>query len=84
MGSQISARFRAVTAALGKPWASEIMIVVGAIPGLAVPTVPARLAGGKPNHRSKPGIAAPYALCIWGVLLDMARRCLIGRSAKSN
>lgn len=63
-------------AAMGKALASEIMIVVGAIPGLAVLQYTARLPVVSLIIGVSLGIAASYALCIWGVLLDMARPML--------
>jgi ABC-2 type transport system permease protein len=64
------------TAAKGKALAAEIMIVAGAIPGLAVLQYIARLPIASLIIGVSLGIASSYALCIWGVLLDMARPML--------
>ena len=64
------------TAAKGKALAAEIMIVAGAIPGLAVLQYIARLPMASLIIGVSLGIASSYALCIWGVLLDMARPML--------
>jgi ABC-2 type transport system permease protein len=63
-------------AAMGKALAAEIMIVAGAIPGLAVFEYIARLPIASLIIGVSLGIASSYALCIWGVLLDMARPML--------
>lgn len=64
------------TAAMGKALAAEIMIVVGAVPGLAVLEYIARLPMTSLIIGVSLGIFSSYALCIWGVLLDMARPML--------
>ena len=75
MVSEISTHLRTYTA-MAKALAAEIMIILGAIPGVAVLQYIARLPIVTFSTGLVIGIIASFALCIWGVLLDMARPML--------
>ncbi len=62
--------------AIGKALGAEIMVIIGAIPGLAVFQYIARLHVSSFVIGVLLGIAASYSFCIFGVLLDMARPML--------
>ena len=64
------------TAAMGKALGAEIMILLGSIPGVGVFQYIARLPVSSLVIGFYLGIVSSFALCIWGVLLDMARPML--------
>lgn len=62
--------------ALGKAAAAEIMIALGALPGVAVLGYLVRLPLVSIAMGVAIGVAASFSLCLWGVLFDMKRPML--------
>ncbi|MFZ5923776.1 MAG: putative ABC transporter permease subunit [Bacillota bacterium] len=64
------------TVALGKAVAAEIMILLGALPGVAVLEYMVRLPLVSLAAGIALGVISSFTLCLWGVLFDMRRPML--------